>query len=354
MTAAASVRVLLVEDNDDHAALIEGELEDAAGFDVARATSLAGAADMLGRATFDSVLLDLGLPESRGLETLTRMLQVARAVPLVVLTSDSERALGIEALRTGAQDFLPKLEVGAAALSRAIHFSIHRKRSERELSRRNRLLETFAASAGHDLMAPARHVAFLARFMIGERGQDLDEGDRTTLGEIVERAEHLEQLLTAAMDFARLGARNAAHSEIRLDDLIRQIRTELPEAERGRVSCSTDTGLRVDRALAYIVLRNIVTNGLKYWRGTPSTVQVRGERRGGESWITVTDTGMGIPAAMHERIFQAGVRATSDGEFPGTGFGLAICQDLVAAHDGRIWVTSEPGVGSCFHIVLPS
>ena len=75
-------------------------------------------------------------------------------------------------------------------------------------------------------------------------------------------------------------------------------------------------------------------------------------REGG--WLLwVRDNGIGIEPKYLKRIFELGERLHSAARYPGTGFGLAICEKIVRGHGGLIWATSEPGAGSAFYFTLP-
>ena len=104
------IQVLLIEDNPDDVALVEAALGNGTTttFSVSHANSLAGGLELLDSRPADVVLLDLGLPDSQGIETLRRVLQQFPRVPIVVLTGLIDEALGMHSVKIGAQDFLTK------------------------------------------------------------------------------------------------------------------------------------------------------------------------------------------------------------------------------------------------------
>jgi len=121
--------VLLVED-DDGDALIVQELLDEVGAPVVvqRARSLGQATTMVSGAA--CVLLDLGLPDSQGLQGLRRLLQLEPEAAIVVLTGEANEHLGEQAVRAGAQDYLVKGEVAGQMLHRVIRYAVERRRAE--------------------------------------------------------------------------------------------------------------------------------------------------------------------------------------------------------------------------------
>jgi PAS domain S-box-containing protein len=104
------------------------------------AERLASGIACLATENVDIVLLDLGLPDSQGLETLQRIIEVGRRVPVVVLTGRDDEALGEAAVREGAQDYLVKSRVVEPTLVRAIRYAIERNESQVRLHHLNRLL----------------------------------------------------------------------------------------------------------------------------------------------------------------------------------------------------------------------
>jgi PAS domain S-box-containing protein len=133
--ASGKIRVLLIEDSPSDARLIREVLcrEAPHGFEIEHADCLDAGLERLARRDMDVVLLDLTLPDSEGLATLSAAASVAGAVPILVLTGFDDEELAGEALRAGAQDYLPKGEVDGHSLARALRHAIDRKRTAERL-----------------------------------------------------------------------------------------------------------------------------------------------------------------------------------------------------------------------------
>ena len=109
-----------------------------------------------------------------------------------------------------------------------------------------------------------------------------------------------------------------------------------------------------DKALLKRVLSNLVQNAITH-AAVPVTVTFRAQREGEGIRLSVQDDGPGIPEANRERIFQkfAQLRDADAPKVRSSGLGLAFCRIAVESHGGRIWVESEEGRGSIFHLLLP-
>jgi signal transduction histidine kinase len=112
--------------------------------------------------------------------------------------------------------------------------------------------------------------------------------------------------------------------------------------------------VHADRDRLQQVVGNLLNNALKFTRA--GSITLRGERAGREVLISVADTGIGIAASEHERIFekfqQVGEVLTDKPR--GAGLGLSICREIVDHHKGRIWVEAKPGAGSTFSFTVPA
>jgi signal transduction histidine kinase/DNA-binding NarL/FixJ family response regulator len=132
-------KLLLVEDNPGDAGLVEAALGEISTpdeeFHFVHAVRLGQAFEYAAKMSFDLILLDLSLPDAKGLETVTRMTAAAPSVPIVVMTGMDDQSVAIEAMRMGAQDYLVKGQVDEAMLGRTIRYAIERKKAEAEINR---------------------------------------------------------------------------------------------------------------------------------------------------------------------------------------------------------------------------
>lgn len=134
MRPPTKYRVLLVEDSPADVVMMMDYFSDtASGYEVIHVERLVEAVQRLQADNFDLILLDLGLPDSRGTETFVRMHEHAAGIPLLVLTALDDPAVGLETLQGGAQDYLVKREMRPALLSRTMRFAIERTRTARQM-----------------------------------------------------------------------------------------------------------------------------------------------------------------------------------------------------------------------------
>jgi len=131
-----AIHLLLIEDNPGDMRLIEHMLDDKAcqSFELIWADSLAAGVDCLDTRQVDVILLDLGLPESNGLETLERLYrQVPRPPALVVLSGLADERIALQAVQAGAQDYLVKGQVDSPLLARSVRYALERSQTEEAL-----------------------------------------------------------------------------------------------------------------------------------------------------------------------------------------------------------------------------
>lgn len=144
MPSSEICKVLVIDDNPSDVALVHFELDDAAPgvYEVTGAETLAEGLGHVAEREFDVALLDMGLPDSRGMETVRSFLEAATDIPVIVLTGLDDPHIGLQAVQAGAQDFLIKGQVRGELLERAIAYARERKAVEGELRESEKRLRT--------------------------------------------------------------------------------------------------------------------------------------------------------------------------------------------------------------------
>jgi signal transduction histidine kinase len=229
---------------------------------------------------------------------------------------------------------------------------------EREL---DRLKDEFVATVSHELRTPLTSMmGFLEMIREGEAGQLTDEQKRF-LAIVYRSSERLQRLVGDLLFVARLDANGLQlqFAELRADEVVQDQVEAVGALARSReialvVDIQPLPPVLADRERLAQLVGNLISNALKF---TPAggTVSIRTFVDGRNAVIEVADTGIGIPAAEQDRLFQRFFRSTTATEqaIPGTGLGLVISQAIAEAHGGSITVISDAGQGARFRVELP-
>lgn len=266
--------------------------------------------------------------------------------------------------RTSAEE-LDLLQTLADATSVAmenvqIYAELEQRVSDRtlQLQAANRDLNAFSYSVSHDLRAPLRAIDGFARILDETKRACLDEEGRQFLSYILEAAGRMDRLIDDLLTYSRLGERGVPLRPLSLQPILVSLRKELavssPEAA-GALEIPSDLPVVLgDATLLRQIFANLLQNAFIYRRkDTPPRVVVNWEGGEGKAVVRVRDNGIGIPPEHREKIFAVFQRLHHQGDYPGTGIGLAIVRRSAELLGGGVWVESEPGEGSTFCVRLP-
>jgi signal transduction histidine kinase len=367
-------KVLLIEDNPGDARLVEIMLEesDLLNCKVTNKQTLAEGIKALQEAEFDVVLLDLTLPDTRGFETLEKLIKKCPDVNVIVMTGLADKQIGLNAVKAGAQDFLLKGGYDPDQLAKTLRYSIDRKsvlnrlaesQRAREVAEESaRLKEQFIASISHEMRTPMNAIYgmsnLLAQTPLNEEQQSyitsVKKSSEILLGVINDILE-ISTLQNGRMDFDSkpfeikdllVNVVNVMQYKKNEKDLqfVLNIPPDVPKLVKG------DT-LRLNQ-----ILFNIVGNAVKFTdHGFVKIFVKKLDSVLGKTRLrfSVEDSGIGMPPDKVHTIFETFTRIrTKDRVFEGTGLGLAIVKNLVVQQEGIIGASSILGKGSTIFFEL--
>jgi signal transduction histidine kinase/CheY-like chemotaxis protein len=216
------------------------------------------------------------------------------------------------------------------------------------------------ASVSHEFRTPLHSILGLSRLLLEESDGPLSEEQRTQVSFIRSSAEELSTMIQDMLDLARIDAGTAPNriSTFELADFMSAMRgTMMPLVPKHGVELifdpSADVPLETDQAKLAQIVRNLISNALKFTQR--GMVRVTSSTDGEELRIAVADTGVGIADADRERIFEEFVQIDNplQSEKRGSGLGLPLARRLATQLGGRITVDSTPDVGSTFVVTIP-
>lgn len=225
-----------------------------------------------------------------------------------------------------------------------------------ELEASNRELEAFSYSVSHDLRAPLRSIDGFTRIIEEELGDRLDPGIRENLERIRSAAARMARLTDDLIELARFSRHTLRKENVDLSELALQIIDELRAQEPSRkveIEITSDLIVTADRTLMRVVLENLLGNAWKFSsQREVARISFRADIVGGRRVFAVSDNGAGFDMAFAGNLFRAFNRMHQQGEFPGSGIGLANVHRIIERLGGQIWATAAPDRGATFHFTL--
>jgi two-component system sensor histidine kinase/response regulator len=348
------------------------------GFTVETAATIQEGLRKIREGDFDLVLLDVMLPDGRGVDLLAPIHEKDPDSVCVIITGYATVELAVEAIKQGAYDFISKpftsdlllmtvnqgmekrgLSREAKRLQAIEREAVELARAKEEMERLDRFKTAFTLTVAHELRAPITALqSFLLAMLKGYVSPNQQK-------EVLQRAiERVQELLDLVDDLLNLAAAKqelvpSKREVLSLADALEKVVPLLQaQAEEKGITFTVEVRQRpqVEANLGQMgqLWTNLISNGIKY---TPAggRVTVTLEEKDGWAVGTVEDTGIGIAPQDQPRIFEEFYRTSQAKEFEhrGTGLGLPLVKRVVEGHGGTIEVESALGQGSRFSFRLP-
>ena len=211
----------------------------------------------------------------------------------------------------------------------------------------------------HDLRSPLTRIRAMAEDAALSNESHSETGELA--GSIVEECDRLMLLINTMLDISEVeaGIGHLRFESVDVDEFVRQaveLFSGVAEEQGVRLVCEpmvTPVSIQADRRKLQRALTNLIDNAIKYTL-RDGQVRIKATHRNGSVEIKVSDTGIGIAANDLPRIFDRFYRADESRHQSGNGLGLSLAQAIAKAHGGGISVTSKPGSGSAFILILPA
>ena len=234
-----------------------------------------------------------------------------------------------------------------------------RKRVEDELKRSNDELQQFAYVASHDLQEPLRTISSFTQLLERRYQNKIDKDADEFIGYVVDAAQRMQQMILDLLEYSRIATKEGEFKKINATDALEDALFYL----KGLIEdCNVEVNyeklpvVTADKVQLTKVFQNIISNAIKFSKpNEPPKIQISAKKdeEHNEYIFSVQDNGIGMEPQYAERIFTIFQRLHTMEEYKGTGIGLSIVRRIIERHGGRVWVESEPEIGSTFYFTIP-
>jgi signal transduction histidine kinase len=282
----------------------------------------------------------------------------------VPVDGDVDRTFGFIAPESPSEPISPQDRTYIELMGQWVKYELDRRQYQAdleetvdELRQSNDRLTQFAYAASHDLQEPLRMVSTYLRLLEDEFDGELDEEARQYLEFAVDGADRMREMVEDLLAYSRVEGTGGEFQRVDSESVLEDVRDDLwVQIEQNDAEIRVDSlpTLTADSEQVEQLFQNLLSNAIKYNDEEPPRIDVSASRRGDLWEFSVADNGIGIEPENRDRIFEVFKRLHHDDEYPGTGIGLSLCQEIVENHGGDIRVESTPGEGSTFYFTLPA
>lgn len=277
-------------------------------------------------------------------------------LPFVLITSRKDVEMVTRHLWQ-ATDELILAPIEKVELQARVEVLLRARRLSLELKLRNEDLQSFFHAMTHDLRAPLRAITGFAQALSEDEAASLSSKGQHYLATIAVASQHMQELIDALINFARLGREEMQLQGVDLELLskscLRILQQEM-QYRNARVTLADELPVvEANPTLLRMALVNLLSNALKFVApGVQPRVTLSARSLSGVCRIEVRDNGIGIAPENHARLFTPFMQLHGIEEYPGIGLGLATVRKAIELMGGRVGLQSAPGEGSTFWIEL--
>ena len=265
----------------------------------------------------------------------------------------------ISVLIESFNEMLTQIEQRDVALRHA-HDALEERVQERttELKAANRELEAFSYTVAHDLRGPLDAINGIGFLLQKDYAGSMNAEGREMLENLRRSSAKMAGLIDDLLHLSRAGTTNLERSTVDLSVIAASIADELKTAEPDRnvyFKIAPGAIVLADAGLIRVALENLMRNAWKYTSKLLSArIEFGYKRAGSQIFCYVRDNGAGFNPEFADRLFKPFQRLHTQGEFAGTGVGLATVQRIIARHGGRVWAEGAVDQGATFYFALDS
>ena len=408
--AQESLKVLIVEDDEDDAFFIKDILKEGLGEPaplIDHYSSIDSSLKQLNPFNYDLAMFDYRLGEINGIELLRNIRKQGCDIPIILFTGQGDQEVAVEAMKSGATDYITKAKLSAESVTQSIRYALGlrkeaelRKHAEEKLKKshvdltlanqelqasmeklktaQNQILRSeklagigrMVAGVCHEILNPLNIISGHSQSLLIERNKDGELCNDLT--SVMEEIQRISKIISSLLKFSRKGNMEFKKSDIRkeLESVLSLVEKEmqLEGIQTIRKFDSNTLSVYIDTDGIRQVFLNIINNAKFAMQGGVFTVstEVLTPR---ENWsfyqekdsptpnpekivrMKFSDTGVGIRKEDMEKIFEPFL-TTKPGE-KGTGLGLSVSYSIIEKHGGILEVESELGIGTAVIIDLP-
>jgi len=224
-----------------------------------------------------------------------------------------------------------------------------------ELALTNAELEQFAYVASHDLQEPLRMITRFLSEIERKYNNQLDEKGREYIHFAVDGAQRMRNLILDLLEYSKAGKFEQKPQKIDMNNLMEEIalyKTLSIKENNVTLTWKNLPTIKNVKTPIQLVLHNLIGNAIKYQKSNNIKIEVTCEELESFWQFCVSDNGIGINPLFFDKIFIIFQRLHPRQQYSGTGLGLAICKKIIETQGGKIWVTSEEGIGSQFYFTV--